>query len=113
LFPASAILLGMRHRRHRGPTLRRDPAVLAVAVDLELRDVALLYGMSVSTLKIHARNGMPHFRHAGKIIVNRAEFEAWRERFRSGRTDALVAEVLEDLPLSAASRRLHTIKKER
>jgi hypothetical protein len=102
-------------RRHRGPTQRRDPAILQVAVDLELRDVSDLYGLSVSTLQGYIRRqGMPHFRHRGKITVPRREFEAWRERFRAGATDRLVSEVLADLapkPLADASKRLRLVRK--
>jgi hypothetical protein len=102
-------------RRHRGPSRRLDPAMLAVAVDVDLHGLAILYGLSTSTLLGYVRDkGLPHYRHAGKIIVNRAAFERWRERFRSGAADSLVAEVLADVvtdkPLADASRRLRSLK---
>jgi hypothetical protein len=53
---------------------------------LPLRTLSSYAGLSVRRLRDHLRDPvapLPHYRIGGKVLVRRAEYDAWAARFRS------------------------------
>lgn len=68
---------------------------------LNLRGLADYSSIAIPTLRDHIRkNGLPCFKVSGMVLVRRAEFDRWMDKFRVTReTDlkAIVDEVMEGL----------------
>lgn len=82
-----------------------EQIVLSTTLDpyLTLKGLAAYSGMSVRLLRdclVEPAHPLPHYRHRGKIVVRRSEFDAWIAAYRQvGRADVgrVVDEVLRDL----------------
>ena len=59
---------------------------VAVAGDyLPLKQLAMYSGLSVRTLRVHLADRtrpLPYYKVGGKILVRRADFDAWAAQFR-------------------------------
>jgi len=70
---------------------------------LPLRALATYSGLGVRTLRgylTHPAHPLPAYRIGGKVLVKRAEYDAWAAQFRSAQStavDALVGEALRGL----------------
>ena len=56
---------------------------------LDLRELSRYSCLAVPTLRDYMREGMPHFKLKGKILVKRSEFDGWLEFFRVNRNQEL------------------------
>ncbi len=45
--------------------------------------------LAVPTLRDYMREGMPHFKLKGKVLVKRSEFDGWLETFRINKDQEL------------------------
>lgn len=89
---------GRRKSGKRGPGKRLSPNQVAVATALNVRDFAALYGVSPAVVRGWVTAGLPVLRFPGKLSVLRVEGGEWIERrFRAGRVERLVDEILKDL----------------
>jgi hypothetical protein len=88
------------------PIFKRRPGASTGADRAEylpLRSLAAYSGLSVRRLRQFlndAAHPLPHYRIGAKVLVKRAEFDAWTAQFRisaAPRLDALVAGVFEGL----------------
>lgn len=67
---------------------------------LDLRTLAAYAGLSRRTLRTwlsHPAHPLPHYRVGGKILVRRAEFDAWVSQFRvapPSRVETIVRDLL-------------------
>lgn len=67
---------------------------------LDLRGLSDYSALPVPTLRDYLRDGLPHFKPKGKILVRKSEFDAWIEIFRVGRKtdlDAIANDAISDL----------------
>jgi hypothetical protein len=94
--------------QHRGSARRLDPAHIAAAAHLSVRDFGWVHALSPRVVRGLLADGLPHLRYPGKITIPREAGARWlEERFRSDRVARVVDEVLADFrPLAAASKRL-------
>lgn len=55
--------------------------------------------LGVGTLRDYCRQGLPHFKPKGKVLVKKSEFDAWIEQFRCENESVkdIVNEVIESL----------------
>lgn len=61
----------------------KDFISIAPKVVLDIKEVALLTGLSLSTLyKRTCKCEIPHYRQGGKLYFVRAEIEAWLTEYR-------------------------------
>ena len=59
---------------------------------LPLRGLSVYAGISVRRLRDHLHDPvapLPHFRIGGKVLVRRAEYDAWAARFRANLAPAI------------------------
>ena len=67
---------------------------------LSLRILSVYSNLSVRTLRtylVHRSRPLPHYRLGSKILVKRAEFDAWMNAFHtveSNQVDAMVTEIM-------------------
>jgi hypothetical protein len=85
----------------RGPGRKVDPAMLAVAEAVSLRDFAALHGLSVHKVRGLIAQGLPVNRYPHHYTIPRVLGAKWLERFRSDRVGQIVNSVLHDLKRSA------------
>jgi hypothetical protein len=66
----------------------------------DLRTLSNYSCLAVPTLRDYMREGLPHFKLKGKILVKRSEFDGWIEAFRIAKDielDDLVDDVIKGL----------------
>ena len=65
----------------------------------DLRSLSGYASLAVPTLRDYLRDGLPHFKVKGKILVRKSEFDSWLEvKFRvRNNLDDIVNDVLESM----------------
>lgn len=61
-----------------------DPRAIEAAEDLGLRELAVLSGLSVKTLRAaltDPERPLPHHRIGARVLVNKDAYRKWREQF--------------------------------
>jgi hypothetical protein len=86
-----------KRKRGRGPGRRVDPAILAVAEAVTLRDFADLHGISIHKVRTLIAQGLPVNKYPHGYTVPRELGGAWLIRFRSDRVGQIVDDVMRDL----------------
>lgn len=84
-------------RQKRGPNLRVDPAILAVAEAVSIRDFAAMHGISIQRVRRLIAQGLPVNRYPHHFTIPRVLGAKWLERFRSDRVGQIVDDVLKDM----------------
>lgn len=84
--------------RTRGPARQLDPARIAAAAHVSVRDFGWLHALSPRVVRGLLAAGLPHLKYPGKVTIPREAGARWlEEHFRSDRVGRLVDEVLTDL----------------
>jgi hypothetical protein len=90
-----------KKKRGRGPGRRVDPAVLAFAEAVTIRDFAALHGISVHRVRGLIAQGLPVNKYPHHYTVPREAGAKWLERFRSDRVGQIVDDVMKDIRRTA------------
>jgi hypothetical protein len=67
---------------------------------LDLRGLSQYSSLGVGTLREYLKQGMPHYKLPGKILIKKSEFDRWLEQFKSDERenlDALVEDAISSL----------------
>jgi hypothetical protein len=56
---------------------------------LDFKGLSVYSCLAIPTLRVYVKEGLPHFKLKGKILVKRSEFDEWMESFRINKNQEL------------------------
>ena len=71
-----------------------DPRAIEAAEDLGLRELSVLSGLSVKTLRAaltDPERPLPHHRIGARVLVNKATYRTWRAQFQVDESSEVTA----------------------